>query len=91
MKNVAYVPQRNSVDWDFPTNVLDVVLMGRYGQLGWFKQVRKQDKQLAIQALEKVGMVDFSDRQINQLSGGQQTAYFFSSSIGAGCRYLCYG
>ena len=63
--------------------------MGRYGHLGGLS-TRKLDKQLAIQALEKVGMVDFSDRQINQLSGGQQQRVFLAS-IGAGCRYLCYG
>ncbi|MAH81472.1 MAG: hypothetical protein CMP39_07375 [Rickettsiales bacterium] len=81
LRNVAYVPQRNTVDWDFPANVLDVVLMGRYGQLGWFKQVRKQDKQLAIEALEKVGMVDYLDRQINQLSGGQQQRVFLARAL----------
>jgi len=69
---VAYVPQRGSVDWDFPTNVLDVVLMGRYGILGWFKRPAKQDIQLANEALEKVGMEDYKTRQISQLSGGQQ-------------------
>ncbi|RAP30276.1 manganese ABC transporter ATP-binding protein [Candidatus Marinamargulisbacteria bacterium SCGC AG-414-C22] len=81
LKQIAYVPQRSSVDWDFPASVYDVVLMGRYGHLGWFKRPGKKDKQLAYQALEKVGMVDFSDRQINQLSGGQQQRVFLARAL----------
>ena len=81
IKSVAYVPQRSSVDWDFPTNVLDVVLMGRYGHLGWFKRPTKVDRQLAIEACEKVGMADFLDRQINQLSGGQQQRVFLARAL----------
>lgn len=81
LKNVAYVPQRNTVDWDFPTHVLDVVLMGRYGHLGWFKRVTKKDKELALDALKKVDMLDFADRQINQLSGGQQQRVFLARAL----------
>lgn len=78
---VGYVPQRNSVDWDFPTTVLDVVMMGRYGSLGWFKRPGKKEKNLAIDALKKVGMVEFVNRQISQLSGGQQQRVFLARAL----------
>lgn len=71
-KRIGYVPQKESVDWDFPTNALDVVTMGRYGKLGWFKRPGKRDKEIALSSLEKAGMADYADRQISQLSGGQQ-------------------
>ena len=80
-REVAYVPQRGSVDWDFPTSVLDVVLMGRYGALGWIKRPGKADRQLALDALEQVGMADFADRQIAQLSGGQQQRVFLARAL----------
>ncbi|MBT6599728.1 MAG: metal ABC transporter ATP-binding protein [Bacteroidetes Order II. Incertae sedis bacterium] len=79
--NVAYVPQRGSVDWDFPTNVLDVVTMGLYGKLGWFKQPAKKEKVAALKALAQVGMEDFADRQISQLSGGQQQRGFLARAL----------
>jgi len=69
---VAYVPQRGTVDWDFPASVLDVVMMGRYGRKGLFGKMQKQDKLLALECLEKVGMQHYINRQIAQLSGGQQ-------------------
>lgn len=78
---VGYVPQRNAVDWDFPTNALDIVLMGRYGHAGLFKRPSKQDKILALQALESVGMQDFADRSIGQLSGGQQQRVFLARAL----------
>jgi manganese/zinc/iron transport system ATP- binding protein len=78
---VGYVPQRGSVDWDFPTNVLDVVMMGRYGALGWIRRPRRHEKDLAMQALDKVGMADYADRQISQLSGGQQQRVFLSRAL----------
>ena len=78
---VAYVPQRGSVDWDFPTTVLDVVMMGRYGSLGWVKRPGKKEKALATEALNKVGMLDFYDRQISQLSGGQQQRVFLARAL----------
>lgn len=80
-KHIGYVPQSGSVDWDFPANVLDVVLMGRYGELGWFKRPGKKDKELALEALEKVGMKKFSNRQISQLSGGQQQRIFLARAL----------
>lgn len=80
-KRVGYVPQRSSVDWDFPTTALDVVIMGMYGLLGWFRRPGKREKNEAMKALEKVGMADFYDRQINQLSGGQQQRVFLARAL----------
>lgn len=80
-KLVAYVPQKGSVDWDFPTTALDVVLMGTYGSLGWIKRPRKKEKKLALEALEKVGMLAFQNRQISQLSGGQQQRIFLARAL----------
>ncbi|HHX00424.1 MAG TPA: metal ABC transporter ATP-binding protein [Acholeplasmataceae bacterium] len=80
-KQISYVPQRGSVDWDFPTTVFDVVLMGRYGHIGWLKRPTNKDKELATEALEKVGMLDFIDRQIAELSGGQQQRVFLARSL----------
>jgi len=79
--SVAYVPQRESVDWDFPTNALDVVLMGRYGQLPLFGRPKKQDREIARESLEKVGMGAFATRQISQLSGGQQQRVFLARAL----------
>ncbi len=78
---VGYVPQRGSVDWDFPTSVLDVVMMGRYGRLGWLRRPRRQDREAALEALEKVGMARFAERQISQLSGGQQQRTFLARAL----------
>ena len=78
---VGYVPQRGSVDWDFPTNVGDVVMMGRYGSLGWINRPGKKEKEMALQALEKVGMMQYADRQISQLSGGQQQRVFLARAL----------
>ena len=78
---VAYVPQRRTVDWDFPTNVLDVVLMGRYGALGWLRRPGARERTLALAALEQVGMVELADRQISQLSGGQQQRVFLARAL----------
>lgn len=78
---VAYVPQRGSVDWDFPTSALDVVTMGRYGALGWFKRPGKAEREMALEALHKVGMASFADRQISQLSGGQQQRVFLARAL----------
>ncbi len=78
---VGYVPQRGSVDWDFPTNVLDVVMMGCYGALGWVRRPGKKERELAMQALEKVGMEAYTTRQISQLSGGQQQRVFLARAL----------
>ena len=78
---VGYVPQRGSVDWDFPTTVLDVVMMGRYGDLGWFRRPGKQERRMALEALEKVGMARYAGRQISQLSGGQQQRTFLARAL----------
>jgi len=80
-KLVGYVPQRGSVDWDFPTNALDVVLMGRYGHIGWIKRPSNQDIALAMECLDKVGMADYAHRQISQLSGGQQQRVFLARAL----------
>jgi manganese/zinc/iron transport system ATP- binding protein len=80
-KLVGYVPQRESVDWDFPTDALDVVLMGRYGRLGWFRRPGKADRAFALECLQKVGMADYAHRQISQLSGGQQQRVFLARAL----------
>ena len=78
---IAYVPQRESVDWDFPSTVLDVVLMGMYREIGWFRRTRREHRQRAIEALERVGIADLKDRQISQLSGGQQQRTFLARAL----------
>lgn len=78
---VGYVPQRGSVDWDFPTSVLDVVTMGRYGTLGWFRRPGPTEREQALAALEQVGMTKYADRQISQLSGGQQQRTFLARAL----------
>ena len=80
-KNLAYVPQRNSVDWDFPTTLFNVVEMGCYGRVGLFKRVNKKEKQKVFKAIEQVGMLDFKDRQISELSGGQQQRAFIARAL----------
>ena len=78
---VGYVPQRGSVDWDFPTTVLDVVTMGLYGRLGWIRRSGHKERMAAMYALEQVGMHDFAERQISQLSGGQQQRTFLARAL----------
>ena len=78
---VGYVPQREQVDWDFPVNVMDVVLMGRYGRRGWLRRVTKEDKKIAEESLDKVGMLPFRNRQIANLSGGQQQRVFLARAL----------
>ncbi|MEC2058141.1 manganese ABC transporter ATP-binding protein MntB [Bacillus stercoris] len=78
---IGYVPQRGSVDWDFPTSALDVVLMGRYGKIGLLKRPKKADAEMAKAALAKVGMLDYANRQISQLSGGQQQRVFLARAL----------
>ncbi len=78
---ISYVPQRESVDWDFPASAFDVVLMGRYGKLGLFNRPRKADKDAALDCLDKVGMAQYANRQISQLSGGQQQRVFLARAL----------
>ncbi|GHB90512.1 metal ABC transporter ATP-binding protein [Cerasicoccus arenae] len=78
---VGYVPQRESVDWDFPVSALDVVTMGLYRDIGWFKTVRKKHKEIARSALDRVGIAHLADRQISQLSGGQQQRVFLARAL----------
>ena len=80
-KSLAYVPQKNSVDWDFPTTLFDVVEMGCYGRVGLFKRVNKEEKVKVLKAIEQVGMLDFKDRQISELSGGQQQRAFIARAL----------
>lgn len=78
---ISYVPQRESVDWDFPTSVYEVVMMGRYGQLGLFNRPKKADKEIVMDSLRQVGMEEFKNRQISQLSGGQQQRVFLARAL----------
>lgn len=80
-QKIAYVPQRTSVDWDFPITAFEVVLMGRYGKLGLLKWAKAADRQAASRALDMVGMLPFADRQISQLSGGQQQRLFIARAL----------
>lgn len=80
-QKIAYVPQRASVDWDFPTRVIDVVLMGLYPKLGLLGRVRAAHRQKAEDCLTRVGMQDFATRQIGQLSGGQQQRVFLARAL----------
>ncbi|HLU49090.1 MAG TPA: ABC transporter ATP-binding protein, partial [Planctomycetota bacterium] len=78
---IGYVPQREEVDWDFPMTVRDLVLMGRYGRLGLFRRPRREDRVRVENALEKVGMSAYADRQIGSLSGGQQQRIFLARAL----------
>lgn len=78
---VGYVPQRESVDWDFPVSVMDVVLMGRYGRLGLFRRPTAADRDVARACLDKVKMLPFASRQIGNLSGGQQQRVFLARAL----------
>jgi manganese/zinc/iron transport system ATP- binding protein len=80
-RRVGYVPQRESVDWDFPVSVLDVVLMGTYGRLGWVRRPGKAEREWARECLAEVGLAEFAGRQIGQLSGGQQQRTFLARAL----------
>lgn len=80
-RRVAYVPQRTSVDWDFPASALDVVTMGLYGRLGWLRRAGRRERAAALGCLERVGMADFAGRQISELSGGQQQRVFLARAL----------
>ena len=83
---VGYVPQRESVDWDFPTSALDVVTMGLYGQIGWLRRPRRHHRDTALACLDKVGMREYAHRQISQLSGGQQQRVFLARALAQDAR-----
>ena len=83
---VGYVPQRESVDWDFPVNALDVVTMGLYRKIGWCLPVGRHHKEIAMESLEKVGMTAYAKRQISQLSGGQQQRVFLARALAQDAR-----
>jgi manganese/zinc/iron transport system ATP- binding protein len=83
---IAYVPQRESVDWQFPVNALDVVTMGRYGMIGWLRPVGRRHRRAALAALDRVGMADYAQRQISQLSGGQQQRVFLARALAQDAR-----
>lgn len=85
---VAYVPQRGAVDWDFPITVQEVALMGRYQQIPWYTSPTREDRQAALEALEMVRMEDFADRQIGELSGGQQQRVFMARALAQGSDIL---
>jgi manganese/zinc/iron transport system ATP- binding protein len=80
-KRIGYVPQRESVDWDFPVTVLDVVLMGSYGRLGWFRRPGHVERDFAYECLAKVGLAEYAHQQIGQLSGGQQQRTFLARAL----------
>ena len=81
LKNIAYVPQKGEVNWEFPTTVLDVVLMGRYVHKGWVKRPDKEDHKIAMSALREMKMEAFRNRQISELSGGQRQRVFLARAI----------
>ena len=78
---VAYVPQREDVDWRFPVTVSDVVMMGRFGQIGWWSQPSKTDKQIVRKSIEQMGITDLAELSIGQLSGGQQQRAFLARAL----------
>ncbi len=81
MQNIAYIAQKNAIDWDFPITVFEVILMGLYGRLGLCKRAGKEEKKEAMKVLEKIGMKDLADRQISDLSGGQQQRLFVGRAL----------
>ena len=81
LKRIGYMPQRESVDWDFPVSVMDVVLMGRYGRLGLIKRPTKHDREIVRECLDKVKMLPYANRQISNLSGGQQQRVFLARAL----------
>ena len=85
---VAYVPQTESVDWNFPVSVADVVMMGRYGRMNLLRQPRPQDRQAVRDSLERVALTDLQDRQIGELSGGQRKRAFLARALAQGATVL---
>jgi len=81
LEKIAYVPQKDDIDWQFPTTVLDVVMMGRYPYKKWYQFMNKKDKTMALDAIEQIGMSEFIHRQIGELSGGQQQRVFIARAL----------
>ena len=81
IKRIGYIPQKESVDWDFPVTVSDVVLMGRYGHHGWLSRIGQEDRNKASECLEQVNMLPYADRPIGNLSGGQQQRVFLARAL----------
>ncbi len=81
LHHCAYIPQRTTIDWDFPVTVFDVVLMGRYRHIGWFRRPKKEDKEKALDALAHVNIFEHKDRRISELSGGQQQRVFLARAL----------
>ncbi|WP_049822104.1 metal ABC transporter ATP-binding protein, partial [Arthrobacter sp. H41] len=88
LDQVAYVPQREGVDWDFPITVREVVEMGRYRSTGWFRRITRSDKSMVDACLERVGMSEYSRRQIGQLSGGQRQRIFLARALAQNTQLL---
>lgn len=80
-QRVSYIPQRQTIDWDFPATVEEVVMMGRFPHLGLFRRIGKEDRRLVKEALDQVSMSEFAQRQISQLSGGQQQRVFLARAL----------
>lgn len=80
-KRIAYIPQKTEVNWEFPTTVLDVVLMGRYVHLGWFRRPGKKDRDIAHEAIKMMGLSDYEKRPISMLSGGQKQRVFIARAL----------
>lgn len=80
-KDIAYVPQKESIDWDFPVTVADLVMMGRYAHLNLFQWPSAEDRRIVDESLDRVGMIEYKDRQIGQLSGGQQQRIFIARAL----------
>ncbi|MCK8825202.1 metal ABC transporter ATP-binding protein [Fuchsiella alkaliacetigena] len=87
-KKVAYIPQKEKIDWDFPISVEEVVMMGRYAHLGLFKRPQKEDRQLVNKSLEEVGMAEYKERQLGKLSGGQKQRVFLARALAQGAEIL---
>lgn len=81
LKKIAYVPQKDEIDWQFPTTVLDVVMMGRYPYKKWYEFISDTDRAFGLKAIEQIGMTEFVDRQIGELSGGQQQRVFIARAL----------
>lgn len=86
---IAFIPQRDSVDWDFPITVMEVVLMGRYAKLPWYKKINSEDKKIALDCLVKVKLLEFADRHISELSGGEKQRVFIARALAQEAEVYC--